>query len=226
MQRKIQTLISTASLLMLGASSFPQPAGALSLEKMVEYYIGTSQGTSLAPNQKLIADSFDKRTSQLSSAIAANERTGKVPAADADKFKFELNRLKDQYQRYQLSDGGYTHGETNLIVQDFSELSTRIQSVVRRSGAPASYTDISSKQAELRNRIEAAARDQTLSRAEADSIRYSLRWIDKLKADLIGNGGFTRADHDVVSSDLNRVNNRLTRWINNNIASQSDDDTF
>jgi len=223
MQTKLRILISAMSLLMMSATP---SASALSLEKMVEYYVGTKQGTSLAPNQKLIADSFDKRISQLSSAITADEKAGKLPADDAAKFKFELNWIKNQYQRYQQSDGGYTHGETNLVVQDFRELSEQIQTVRHRSAAPASYTDINVKQAELRTRLEAAARDQSLNRAEADSIRYSLRWIDKLKADLISSGEFTRADHDVVNSALNRVNNRLTRWINNNIASESDNDTF
>ncbi len=201
----------------------PTPASALTLEKMVKYYLGSGDNTALTPNQKLIGRSFANREKQLSSRIATDHKSGHISKTEAEKLRFELTRLQDQYQRYRESDGGFTYGETTLLVQDFQELTNRLDKAVARAMKTVSFDDINRIQAQLRDRLEIAVLAGKLSRAEADSLRFSLRWTDKLKAELAQRTGFTRANHEVISSALSRVERRLTRWSNNDIAGSSHD---
>jgi hypothetical protein len=196
-------------------------AQAISLKQMVEYYVGPGDNTSLAPNQNLIESSLNKRRAQMSLQIKSQMDNGAIPTREGATLNFELQRLANEAERYQHSDGGYSRGETKLLVEDFARLSAQVDEAIERANKLVNYDDLDLKQAQLRNRLEAAHFSGQLTRAEADSVRFSLRWIDKLKAELIGDGAFTQTDYDKVSSAVERVNQRLSRWIQNREESTS-----
>ena len=177
----MRSLKNTFWLALFSISLETTPVSALTLENMLEYYVGSGPDTSLAPNQKLIGDSFEHREGELKARISTQQKAGNLSESDATALRFELNRLKNQFQRCDQSDGGYSHGETNLIVTDFLHLTKRIDDAVSRATKEVSFAKINRNQAQLRNRVESAFVAGELTRAEADSLRFSLRWTDKLK---------------------------------------------
>lgn len=214
----MRSLKNTLWLALFSISLETTPVSALTLENMLEYYVGSGPDTSLAPNQKLIGDSFEHREGELKARISTQQKAGNLSESDATALRFELNRLKNQFQRYEQSDGGYSHGETNLIVTDFLHLTKRIDDAVSRATKEVSFAKINRNQAQLRNRVESAFVAGELTRAEADSLRFSLRWTDKLKANLIKRSGQTQANYDEVAGALSRVDRRLTRWLTNDFS--------
>jgi hypothetical protein len=124
---------------------------------------------------------INQRQAQLERRIDNGVRTGAITRAEAVRLRSEFRRIDMLEQQYRRSGGGLTQWERQDLDRRFDELSRSVRED-RNDRDHRGWESINQRQAALDRRIEAGIRSGSLTRNEADKLRYQYREIVALEA--------------------------------------------
>lgn len=224
-------LISLASISLIGA---PLSASALDFESLLRSYLGTGGTGNL--NQNLVKTNINTREAQIESEISAGVTAGQLNMQEENDLRAELNRIETLEGQY-LSDGNLTNVETQQLVDELTNLTTRMQTYLtnsattgtgtanyrdwfRRYGGPTAsgsknqaerQAHLDTRQAELNARIEQGVTSGRLNANESSRLRAELNKIANDETAALADGRLSYNEQQQLLASLDTLNNKITQ---------------
>ncbi|MBI5175755.1 MAG: hypothetical protein SFV17_05170 [Candidatus Obscuribacter sp.] len=224
------------------------PAQSAGFDDLLRGYLNNSGGNSnngsvQQTEQSVIRSNFDLRQNQLSSQISAGVNSGQLNSQEETELRNDLSNITNSSSNA-ASDGNYNPSEVQSILNEFNNISVKIQAYLtnantvsgvgsinwndrswyrrnmRRSGSYLAdqgqfRADIDTKQAHLDASITQAAVNGTINYNESGRFRYQLNRIAALEQGYNRDGRLSYAEARDLTNRLDTLSNNFNRQIAN-----------
>ena len=229
--------IAVVGILSTTCGILAQPAQALGLEDILRGTLKINPGNSA--EQNIIRTNFDTRRSQLEAQIQAGVASGQLTPQEESELRNDLNNISNM-QNTSMMDGKFDQNETNMIVQAFTNVSTKIETYLTNANVTGTAVnpvsnpywyrrglgngrnrwvqndtqfraDIDAKQAQLEASITRGTTSGRLNWNEAQRLRNQLNQIHADEARYLADGRLSYNDAKRLTDSLDRLTDEVQR---------------
>jgi len=150
------------------------------MKKLLAIAVAAGALAVAAPAAAQSWQSINQRQANLDQRIDQGVRNGSLTRAEAVRLRAEFNEIARLEARYRSSHG-LSDAERRDLDRRFDALSAQIR-FERNDRDDRNWTPINQRQRQIDNRIDAGARDRSLSRAEAARLRAEFDYLVRLEA--------------------------------------------
>ncbi len=184
------------------------------MKKFLAIAAATAALAIAAPASAQSWQNINQRQYNLDQRIDAGVRNGTLTRNEAARLRADFRDLAQLEAQYRASNG-LSYAERQDLDRRFDALSARIRSERNDgqvqggiNGPNGGWQSINQRQRALDARIDAGLRDGSLSRREADGLRYEFREIAALEASYRRNG-LSNAERRELDRQFDRLSYQI-----------------